>query len=482
MVISPLLCAAQGETLIVNHDKTVAYAGDTVWFSATILGAATPSSNLHVQLLSDSGGEELQHKIFACDSGLCIAQIPAPKAKGIYWIRLYTQNSKSVLFPLTVRGKAPDYQIKEPAPDTTFQSLIGGVIRFAQDSGGYYMQRMHSALQYYSVAVMDSAQPGHFLDFAFVDADHYEQDTNLLSYKWKVTRKKDAYGNEVNLTVERGGMTKIETMEVDAEQIVTLKGMSFFDPPKSVSYQLNHGEKRDILLEPIRSSRPFTAPACEIDSFREPYVVLSGIDGAKVLDTARTSLREDQKQQVLRNRYLLPVIRDRFLLQGLLSHVFFDMDAHPPTEDEATLIEYYRHQYQRIMLRGPIKWYVDGELQSWSTAKDIDPRAVRYVEFREGVVDDFPEMGITRPLSLTYGLIIMRHGNEAWQSPDAMSHVRLQGYTRPVRWTTPDRSTRKWVPFTTANKLYLAEKAPFKVRIVAIVAGHPYYWEQIVEK
>ncbi|HVU94825.1 MAG TPA: hypothetical protein VHE34_06350 [Puia sp.] len=472
MVLLPLLLWGQTERIVVQSDKEVAYPGDTVWFSVNVLSyMRRASSNVHVQLYSEKG-RKIQDHLFRCIAGIAPGQIRVPDSTGHYWMRFYTLGSPHCTLPLTVRGRGPAYTVVHPPDDTAIMTLWGGLMSMGRDTGGYFVEKVRPEVQYYSLAVSDTSQPFHFRHAEEQEALGYRCDTNLLSYQWKVQSTKDLTGRQLAAIVEQGHQRAMLLLPVDSTHTVRLDSLNFVDSTVYITYQLNHGEKEEVRLCPLEDDRPFAVPTgCLTDSIKQAYINIAGMKGIKAMDTAYVRVAWQRRNDGIHNRIFIenPYLKK---FKGMFVSGY-DFDKEPPWKWDQTIGDYLTTHRMHTM--GGIHWVIDDREATPREVWHLDLKTIRYIDFEDGFMDG-------KEGYFAYGIIILRHGEDARNLPGHMNYVRPRGYTRMVRWTTADRGTILWVPFTTAQKTYLAQAIPFKVTLLVFANGHPMVIETTIDR
>lgn len=472
-ILASLYALGQSESITVFRDKEVAYRGDTLWLCAYIFGdGATTSSNLHVELMAENK-EKLQDYIFRCKDGFSGGQIPCPDLPGNYWISVYTLSSQCNVFSLTVRPKGSDYIRKRPAPDTSCPDLMGGLLRIGHDSGGYFIQRANALLQFYSAVVSDTNQPFHFRNSYTFPGGAYLADTNNLSFEWKAKGKESLSGRDLVMVYEQGKQQQFLNFTIDSTQSVRLSNLSFFDSGAYIHYQLNHIAD-PIELLPVTVSRSFKLPdSCIIDTVKEKYVELSGEKSAKTLDTVQVHASWQNRNKWLHKKYISGNPWNIALEMGY-TNWNYDLDKDTVSKwVRQTVGGYLWDQMKPHPAVHYVIGFVDGVRTPWEYAMNVDISLVKYIEFVEGVYDG--------QLECVYCTIWTRKGEDARKIPGGMKELRLRGYTEMMKWTTSDRYTKNWIPFSAAQKTYITPKAPFNIEILAFVKGRPYYLGMTIE-
>lgn len=474
LLILPAYVTGQPEKLIVLTDKEVAYRGDTVWFFTYVMNEGKAvCNNLYVQVYSEQKVMMEEH-IFQCVEGLATGQLVCPGLPGNYWIRMYTLSSNQVDLPLTVRPAGDGYLIKRPPPDSLTPAIPGGLLKIGRDDGGYFIEKLRPMVQYFSAVVSDTGQPLHLRDIRETRPDYYEVDTNALRFKFEVKGSGSLAGSKVNLIYEQNNQRDYYQVGLDSTQSLELENLAFFDSAGTLNFQLN-SSKDPITLVPQQHPRQFQLPEnCIVDTVQAPYVNLEGIAGVRALDTVTVHAAWQARHRRLHNMYINSDPRMIKFQMGN-STFSYDLDEEPAPKWLRQRVGSYLEDWQQpVITVHPVVFFVDGQEVPWEYAMNVDIGEVRYIELREGVYQGMNEC--------TYLTIWLRRGEDARKIKGSLDYIRLRGYTHVLRWTTPDRYTKNWIPFTDAKKTYIASRSPFNLELVVFVNGQPYYLSAAVDQ
>lgn len=471
--------ATPGEQIVVLTDKVVAYPGDTLWFSASVLSGPYPaSSTLHVELLEK---DTLITAKFRCRHGLSIGQLRCPDTPGNYWVRFYTLNSEGKVLALTVRPRGPEYIRYHFPADSTLQLLFGGLLLVSHDSVGYFIKKIHPDLQYYTAVISDTGQPAHLSKFKTVPQGPYRADTNLLSFRYSILSKRRVTGENLNIVYQQDDSLHKDLYPViDSTETMTLKNIEFDGGKAYFSYQLNQGHRDDVTLLQEEDRPPFVEPTGYIsDSIKQKYIYLKGYAQAKVLDTVSVHPNYQHRFDRLEEKYIKGTG-----FEGVAHYKYSLMDStvRDTTEDVMT----YLHDQQpfifpvdiltgKMRFKQRMKWYVDGQESLYEYVRGIPANRIAYFKCLEDQTDG--EMGYYSKMT-----VWLRKGEDARNIPTQMKYINLRGYTPVKPWTTPDRSTFKWIPYSAGEKIYLGVKPPFQVEILAFYKGYPWYMTMQIDE
>jgi len=469
------------EAIIVMRDKSVVFPGDTLWFTACLLGPpGAISSTLSVEIYERASGALIDSSKWFVDSGISVGQIKCP-AQGDYLVRMYTANSVSERFSLTVRGKKAEYLIYHLPEDTTLPILPGGLVGLGVDSGGYYIQKQYPTLQYYCAVVSDTTQPLFLKQSEWLPYDNCRIDTNYLSYDFHVKTNFRYEKQVLNLVYTQNGKSRKDIYPtLDSSNAMRLDHVAFYGDKSSLHYELNRGRPGDIVLDAINNRRPLGPfPSFIVDTVKQPWINLPGFAGVKAMDTAyvapdwRTNKLAKLEGMYINDslkfgsdaRFRFSPMRDfRDTSEGILEYLGWKNSGIFSLDLVTGQMVYKNHT--------PYKWYVDERESDWYEVNHIP--AYQIALFR--AIDDQPEgMGDISRLC-----IYLRKGDDAkgiW--PTNLKELPLEGYQIPVKWSAPDRSTLKWIPFATNEKIYLGTTPPFRVQIIAFWQNIPWFmgWE-----
>jgi hypothetical protein len=471
------------EQIFVARDKSVVFPGDTLWFSTLVFappGAA--SSTLHVEIYEKNSNTLIDSSKWLLEKGYTRGQLKCP-AKGDYWVRMYTSMSDEEYFSLTVRDRAPEYVVYHLGDDTSLPGLVGGLLALESDSIGYYVRKRHSSLQLYSAVVSDTVQPSFLSQTAWRPYNRCMLDTNFLRYDFQVVAKRACQGQLLNVIYTQNGKSRKELFQqIDTTRVIRLDHVAFYGGKSGLDYQLNRGQQEDVTLEPISWRRPWIdVPFCIADTIKQFWVNLPAFAGGKSLDTAvvkpgsRQNLLiaverryiEDSLKFGSSARFHYSPMRDfRDSLEGIFDYLNWVQPNAFSTD--GTYLDYKHHT--------PYKLYIDEQESDWNRVCHIP--AYQIALFR--AIDDQPE-GMT---TISRLCVYLRKGDDAARvSPTHLKKLPLEGYSIPKKWTTPDRSTLKWIPFTnTDDKIYLGTKPPFRIQIIAIWRSIPCFMSWLVER
>ncbi len=482
---------AQNEHIFLNTDKSICYAGDTLWFRGFIVNDKPnykSSTNLYVELY-DVNNHLIERKLFPIIEDISYGQLQMPILTGNYWIRAFTlQAATEGIQSITVRpDSAVGFTYRTFKP-TSLAEKIPFNITFENDSCIILVPDSIHFNYAISVTHMAYKKTTSLLSIPVSKGFAFHFDTSYINIKAKISQRLHQKMPEIVTIFTKDSITSPpQLFQPDSTGRININNLFFFDSA-AIQYRVNlqkNTNKPNMSFEQVRE---------ELPTFSPPNVSLYLTDSIPRDAPFSQELENIIKDKKIRN--LKPVI-----IKAKWNDRNLALNKNYVRSKEFEAIEQFSFDLRNPINTGgtyTVMDYLQRELpQGWARYYLPIPECWRGIDIYidEKKVD--PEFAKRRPLSeFAYAkayqslhppcaclVLYTRKGEDLRSLPSSMNTLPISGYSRSLTWTTPDLITYHWNPFVTSStyKFKIPAKA-FRIAIVGNTAdGEPIQFSKVVQ-
>lgn len=474
----------------MQTDKKMCYPGDTVWLRGFLqnYSGLRSSNNFYVELYDDAQ-RMITRKKFPLFGDVGFGQLAINEETGCYWLKAYTLNSiGQAIVPINVISEdRAVLRAYKPAMDSS--SFDKGITLVS--NGDSCIIKIDSTVSFnYSLAIVDTADPGTAKMFSFPADPTFRQrlDTLNLSYKLAFVKsgKKQKRSPDVVVYFSKDSITTIpEIRKPDSSGIITINSLYFYGtgnlhyrpngirgfPGKIVTLRLTD-EKFPSFVPPSQSTYYTDTITARHAVEKAPDSGFVSFPNTKHLKLVEVKSRWQDRHLALNNRY---VIKPEF---QVIEHFTFDL-RHPENAGSSYFVlEYLNRQLPPNWMGSTIlscssglQFYVDEQPVSMAMVSQMPLSEFAFAKIYQDLHPPCPAICLYR-----------RKGKDQIASPDDGGILVMEGYEKPLVWSTGDSVTFLWEPYiTVCDYRFKMPHGTFKVIILGSTSqGIPIQFEKIV--
>ncbi|MFX1707168.1 hypothetical protein PV783_24585 [Chitinophaga sp. CC14] len=493
-LLTAQICEGQVEHFFLQTDKKICYPSDTIWFRAYVLNdSLTRSSTSFYVELYGQDNLLISRQVYPLSDGTGFGQMQLQQQPGVYWFRAYTLHGNSeTIVPLTVLNEEGKNVVRSFSKGPV-DSSDADWLSFKKVEGQYFLC-VDQRIKNFSVAVTSNTDPGNatLLSFPPGPSFHPQWDTGWLTYKCQIvqqSKKASRVDGQMMVYFKQDSFsTSPMVLPIDGDQNVVLPAMYFYGPGElfyTIQQKNRPAAKAPLLSIFPTPHPPFHPPPPSLyrnDTLTFPPKPLQHPQGAvdnmtgkeKQLKMVEIKARWQDRNRALNKRY---VMKPEF---APMEH--YSLDLRSPLNPGRI---YYVLDYLNSELP---KGWMTSSLQSCSSGivYYIDEQPVSGQIVAQRPLSDFAYVKVFQDLHPPCPAICLytRKGDDLAVLPAELKSLKIEGYNRPLSWTTPDHITLLWEPYLTGKEYqFRLREQSFKIIVIGTgINGEAFFYEKVVNQ